>query len=486
MLKTITLTAKQWSRPLAGVGHHINVVLAAGTIKCLLRQDDDSFQTDLVSGMAFRTNEQYSQAQFYSEISQTIKVWVGQLPLNYSPLDARVVGANALESRLAQTFFNEPSVLLPAQAGRGKVTISCLEDIYVGGVGLTKQNAIKVSAGVPFSISTQGAINAFTTSNAYVKSESAELTLPPEQGEVIPSSESTYHLLAYSKHNARIIFRQNGRIYSAEPNNITASKTQLISTSVSEHSVVHGDKLYSLGYTNKHTLYVIDLTTGQITSTGLMAAGVGNGTVSWNISATGDIAISNSYGGYKLYVGDINGVVEKALPSDMTAITGLVWAPSGDLLVHAANEMARSKNKGDSFLAKQAISVGTMSFQSMKVARNGVMIHAQTSDIYRSIDDGATWTKVADIAASGITELIHDISGQVFAIDDKDFYHSSNNGETFVKYADFFTGQSSPRTIMTASDGNVYFNRFDGNLVKLKANAVEVGGLPVAIMAEVN
>ena len=85
---------------------------------------------------------------------------MGDLPLTYSPLESKTVGSSSLVSSVAKTYFGEIAPLLPAQSGRGKVTIYPQSDIFIGGSGLSKTNAIKILGGQKFEISTQGEVNA--------------------------------------------------------------------------------------------------------------------------------------------------------------------------------------------------------------------------------------------------------------------------------------------------------------------------------------
>mgnify|MGYP003111191479 CR=1 FL=1 len=167
MLHNILLKAGEWN-PIAKQGKFINVVLAAGDISArITKLNNQTFETKLVSGMAFPIPDGFQSVAFLSEVSQQTKVWLGDLPLTYSPQESRIVGSSAIESKTVKLYSDKVTEILPAANGRSKSFISGLGDIKVGGVDVDSRKGIPVASGERFEIETQGAIYGFADSDNY-------------------------------------------------------------------------------------------------------------------------------------------------------------------------------------------------------------------------------------------------------------------------------------------------------------------------------
>ena len=133
---------------IAKKGKFINVVLAAGEITARIRHIDGGvLETKLISGMAFPVPEGFASVGLTSDVSQQTKVWLGDMPLTYSPSESVVVGSRALSSHGVELYHNQITEILPARNGRGKITLQADKEFHLAGAGGTLNNAIKIPAG---------------------------------------------------------------------------------------------------------------------------------------------------------------------------------------------------------------------------------------------------------------------------------------------------------------------------------------------------
>jgi len=180
MLHNILLKAGEYTE-IAKQGKFINVVLAAGEITVRIRMRDLSvFETKLVSGMSFPVTKGFQSVAFTSNDNQQIKVWLGDLPLNYSPVSSKLVGSSALGSRQVKSFFGYPLLTIEAKSQRGKITMQASKPFFVGGAGVAVGSGIYVEAYKLLEINTQGAVYTYSENaedKAVMTSELSPLTI---------------------------------------------------------------------------------------------------------------------------------------------------------------------------------------------------------------------------------------------------------------------------------------------------------------------
>ena len=497
MLKTITLQAKQWSMPLTSVGHHINVVLAAGTIKCLLRQGDDSFQTDLVSGMAFRTDEQYSQVQFYSETAQVIKVWVGQLPLNYSPLEAKFVGASSLKSSSGIIGYGSPSILAPATAGRGKVTISAKENIYVGGIGVTPKTAVLVPANTPFTLSTQGAVYGYTdnpdnvtttvvTANNVDAFEYQDKKLNPDFAVIFYSQAvDKYYTISGAGIQERSIVDYS--VVKTTPVMSTGSPTETINTACPSY-VEFDNKFYFLRSKGDLTdLITFDPVKQVVSEVRLM--NVGGDIIDYKLDGARNklVMLINVLGTVKCYVGDLLSLTEKAIPVLSQYGTRAILALDDKLILYGYDHYAISNNNGDSWEPKQPLSFNVSSWGGIYLDKTtGYIFGSAQYQLYRS-QDGISWQHIFSFAGNKYQWYVG--GGQIYAIGEQKMLFSNNSGEKVeeLNLSTWYTGNNNnTRDIFPCSNGALFIYNPSEGLLRFGGDVVTSGGTEVALLEEVN
>jgi len=478
MLHNILLKAGEYTE-IAKQGKFLNVVLAAGEITVRIRMSDlSTFETKLISGMSFPTEKEFQSVAFTSDTSQQTKVWVGDLPLSYSPMNSKVVGSSALRSGFGRSFYGEPSVLLGAESGRGKVTLSSLEDFFVGGKGVTKDSAIKIDAGSVFSISTQGAIYSFTDNQSDIRKEVGEPSIPLSfiDSELVVSGGSC---LYYSSFDDTLIFRKSGSI-----KRISATKPHVSLSDL--HSNVHarierkGNKLFFLGG-SPVALRTIDLVTGEDEILLLQAGGIYG---SWAINKNEKFAHYYSYGAVKkLFVGDgVGGLVERNLPVVTgTEIKGIFVTDDGGIYIHSDTHIVRSIDDGVSW--GQEVNVGfSLWWDCFYSDYNGAVYCSvnSSSQIYKSINNGESWNLFDE--SEGIIYLFLLESAAIYECFGDRVRFSIDGGVSWVEFAVL----SRVIGVCAAENGIFYVLHLDGSLSRYAADLVVKGGLSVAIMSEVN
>jgi hypothetical protein len=166
MLRNILINAGRFTG-IATAGNHVNVVLAAGEIEIRAELENGrTYSTPAVQGMAIEL-PRFKNIQVSGKTSQQTKIWVGEIPLSYSPDSARQVGSNALLSSVGYVYSGYPHELLPAEVGRNKITLTPAQDIFIGGSNLSEKNGVLLPAGQTFTMATQGAVFALENSGNY-------------------------------------------------------------------------------------------------------------------------------------------------------------------------------------------------------------------------------------------------------------------------------------------------------------------------------
>jgi len=84
------------------------------------------------------------------------------------------------------------------------------------------------------------------------------------------------------------------------------------------------------------------------------------------------------------------------------------------------------------------------------------------ADVWKSIDNGATWTLVKDdynsSEGNNVTDMIIDANGNLFILNNQDVWESTDSGVSWTKVKDNYNGSESNNGIRFASDnnGNLY------------------------------
>lgn len=490
MLHDVKINANKHTN-VAKQGRFINVVLAAGVIEARISlTDNQTFQTSLVSGMAFPVPQGFKSVSFSAESSQQAKVWLSDLPLTYSPIESKSVGSSSLDSSTAKTYFGEITPLLPAQSGRGKVTIYPQNDIFIGGAGLSAVNAIKVSAGQSFELSTQGEVNAFTKDANYspVFASKVSASATYEKGVIkgfYPQGAATSSALD-----------SQSSVYIVD----SVGKVRRVTLSDFENTIVNsekpcrdgqlssGNKFYCITTDNANiNMLEVDMVS-HIAKETLIATH--DNQIDYPIwqSQTADkifFSVWDAAQGNPLYFGT------KDAPQLITSPTtesylNFLWMLSDESLVACYGSTTYfSLDSGDTWSAGSAVpsqfTVGPPMWK-MDETDNSIYVVSHGTKIHRSIDRGVTWELVY-LSTGQITT--YDVVGGVISvntiglfvqigIDSSNKIEISHNGEN-----------TDAKVIVTAPNGSTYLG-YSGGFSEISGEKVLHGGLDVAVMAEVN
>jgi hypothetical protein len=489
MLNNIKINAGL-STEVAKKGRHINVVLAAGEIEVRIRQESGNvLQTRLVSGMSFEVPSGFVSVGFTSDISQQTKVWLSDLPLTYSPLDSKIVGSNAVDSVTRKALYNEVSELVPARSGRAAATIYASSDLFVGGVGLTKANAIKVPANTPYKLSTQGIINAYTDDPTKKAKSVIKLNGTPTVLQQVDVGAALGGLF-YSAPLDMVFYRQGGSYKKVSAVDLISGDSTLSNVTSVQHNDVfdYEGYLYVLTYFGlKISIAKIDIETGisQETALGDISS---SSLLDWHFDG-GKVALINALStAVELWVGDVDGLTKRTPP-----ITGALkvvrWCADGALVVLSNDYSIRSLDGGVTWQPEVALPVFAMANTSPTVRTDmltGAMYAAASGVLRKSLDNGATWLDIASFGSvdylqcSGDVIYITSLSGGIPRL-----YYSEDGGNSFLTLTDLLTSIIT-RYIAVASTGALYVGDNNGVITSIGGELAIVGGLDVAVMSEVN
>jgi hypothetical protein len=490
MLHNILLKAGVQTE-VAKKGKFINVVLAGGEITARIRYESGGvFETKLVSGMSFPVNEGFVSVGFESSVSQQTKIWLGNIPLNYTPLEIKTVGSGALESRGVKTYQGQITELLPATIGRGKITLSALDDFFVGGEGINENNAIKVAAGSIFQMNTQARVLAFTDNPSYSAVLNGEVIEPFAIADTgVLAEAGSIDAIEYDQKNDRLIYVQSGDVKSS---NTSFGDTQVLinkSSSVDSNPIKQNGKWYVLFKENAgyFSVFEYDLKTGenQVFDLGVASS---NGLFGWSMQSDLKIAVGVLGNAYQslIYSGVLGGALNNVTtPVEVNAnnARGLIYCPNDDVIYYTDNHTFRSSDHGETW-GEETISPFNQYIGCYKQHAAGNMYYSRFGLIYKSINNGVDWSLYVDVGAETTFTLFtgeYDYFG--FA---NRFFYTKDGGENISEVQDGFDGSFSPKGICIANTGFIYFCGNGGVIKRSLSNAVLTGGLDVSVMSEIN
>lgn len=499
MLHNIKINAGQHTE-IAKQGKFINVVLAAGEIEARIRlNNNQTFQTSLVSGMAFPVPQGFQSASFSSDTSQQTKIWLSDLPLTYTSLDSRVVGSNAIESKSAKVAFGSPTQLLAAQAGRGKSIISASEDIKIGGVNVSPSSAVNIPANVPFEISTQGALFAYSDNPA----NSGGVVVAPENGafnSVDSGFLSVSGKVTYCDKDDELLVLSNSSIYRYKATDFSLIQELSVIAhgsfarydDVSRLMRKRGNDYYSFVSKNGETsLIKYNSETKGITAIKVADAG---GTVkNFAIDFDGErscVLVTLGDGTLQLYHGTLSSWALYVLPDFGVFGAAVVSLVGADYIAaYGLQNMVESTDNGVTFGAVKPIGHNLSGFVVHDKQTGYYYTKTNTNLIKRSLD-GVDFLDDVYQSADNIYTFMA-AGGHLYGAGDDVLIYSPDSGATWVRWtlAELTgdDGLNSVYSIDVSPSGFLYvFNYTNREIYRFGGNFELVGGLDVAIMSEVN
>ncbi|GLX80890.1 hypothetical protein [Thalassotalea eurytherma] len=498
---------------IAQQGRFINVVLAAGEITARIRtQEHAVFETKIVSGMAFPVNAGFVSVSFESDTTQQVKVWLADIPLTYAPIDAKAVGSSALESLEGQVF-SDVYEMLPTKVGRNKITITPQADIFIGGVGLNAVNGIPVKAGETFSMQTQGAVYAYETSGAYQPLfqpvfTSGEVNTPETFLDITDAGQTGFgntRLDYYftTRDGSRLVaFNYSYRTaYVFNGDDLTPQLTIDIGHDyeggAGQTPVYDGEYIYVLcenGYLKRFHQDTLALESERINSSGgsftLFDVYNGKGVAMQSTKPDARIHITNNVFGEE-WTQLANQPVWNT--SGTNHILGLKLAPNGDIHAMSSTQHFVSTDNGVTWI-EHVPPVEADTVQGFGVCKKTgyLFIKARLApSIHRSID-GIQWTQEVSSIDSYEARGMQVLNGTV-VVNGRYGLEVFNENLALVAYHAYdvtgSVGEGDSSACLTTSGQLIvsYRDNAQGNSIyRWKGSRILTGGVPVAIMQEVN
>lgn len=483
MLANILLKSGVWV-DLNRAGKHINVVLAAGTIKVrAMNASGQPFMSDLVSGMAFELPP-FDKVSFLSPIEQQAKIWVSSSPLTYAPDTSREVGSGAIESFTGKVFSGEATPLLPAQVGRNKVTISPSQDVLIGGTNLNSKNGISIQAGTVFTLNTQGAVYGLDLSGAYLPTVGALVMVDDvarKKISVIAGATTGENKFGFFTRTVGIteqvivhygtwkIFNViNGQLeYDSEITGFTGTPEGFCfwQDDTSFAFMYASGVSRRLRFVNKSTLTTIRTTATLGTA----------GTEHYDVM--GD-KLAVLQGNIMRFSSDGGATISGDLPTGGTGSPyGIKFNSQGHIYALFSGSIRKSVDDGATW--------SEILFGGSGLGENGLAIDTITDKIYacrtgqivESVDDGATWQVTTAMSANNVFSRAGAFlatGASVIAVKTSDGVYSFETN-----------GLSTSRGGGIGMDGRLYGNHRNGVTI-IEGERILAGGIDVALMSEVN
>ncbi|MCX6120982.1 MAG: T9SS type A sorting domain-containing protein [Ignavibacteriales bacterium] len=208
---------------------------------------------------------------------------------------------------------------------------------------------------------------------------------------------------------------------------------------------------------------------------------------SWQLSSTGlnissIFTITEGLSG-TIFAGDYWGGIFRstdrgsswvAVNNGLTSLTifSMISSPSGTLLAGSFNgQVFRSTNNGDFWTP---ISLGSNSVACLYRLMNGTIL-AGTSGIYKSTDDGLTWTGLGGtLAQQGIVSIVENPKGDLYVSTSYDgVYKSTDRGISWIQINSGLTDLRTQCMALSLS-GSLYIGTWRHGLFKSVSNVNDV------------
>ena len=497
MIHNVSIIKNQWTL-IAQMGVWVTSILATGDLRIRANKIDGSvFETELVSGMTFDVKGGYQSISMTSSVTQTAKLWLSENKLNWSPQEARLVGATTVSSDVAKCFYGQPQELLPAQVGRKKVTIYAPEDIYIGGDGVSEKSAIKISAGTSRDIETQGRIFAFSkeTKNALVSSTMLSPDAKPDIGLEINGAPTqlAYKMacVADGGPDSRLwLVNGQTKLMSVRLSDMTAFDSGI--SGVQAVAGIQNGGLVQMVRKDGANIELIEIGSDNVINTRVLHTMESSGGYIRAYGAFGDYIAFEC--GNNIYCGTKSGGVKKVaspIVPQSYVIAYMFCCPNGEIMVGYVDGSFgglnfKSIDGGETWSDGQAnpqnMPNNLGSFHQDLV--NGDVFVMNNNSTYKSTNQGASWVSVF---GNSVKSLIA-VDGAYIFSELLGVTIGSGAGSYKVTWGKKTSGQSiyhELRAMTVAPDGALY-GILGSKLTRIAGEFVKSGGLDVAVMTEVN
>jgi hypothetical protein len=493
MLHNVLLKAG-FSTEIAKQGRFLNVVLAAGEVEARIRLvTGEVLQTNIVSGMAFPVSQGFISVSFLSGETQKVKVWLGDLPLTYSPIESKIVGSTALISTVAKASFGDAKQLLPERVGRKSLTINSSKSLFVGSSDVRPSSAIEIPANTNFTLDTQAALWGYSSDKTDKTQLVADLSkgLVDEPSVFFAGVNVNKGFITYMDYIGMYALVGGGGFLELRGINETEYKTLI--TDVDGNGTFGRFSNGDLVCYKNTSLKVISALDGTLRSIGTFFPA---STDRITVDSNSDNIASFQSASMVLHTGnEINGLTEKAHPLTSTPdvkLVSLIYSATGKLIILSLNHYCISPDNGLTWGLVQDLpsnygqaSVGSLGADML----SGAIYYGDVNgDLYKSSNDGVSFelVKVSALGWSGLPmiEAIHCVGDSVAITNGGGTCYSLDGGETWVDII-YDAYQSTVNGIVISPDGILSTHRKRHRYLKASSTAL-VGGLSVRVLEEIN
>jgi len=495
MLHNILLKANEWNS-ISKQGKYLNVVLAAGDISARITLlNNSTFETKLVSGMAFPIPDGFQSVAFLSETSQQTKIWLGDLPLTYTPNELITVGSKSMQSTQKELVYGELTTLLPARVGRGKATLQADKDFYLGGTGSSVGSAIKISAGTLFEFSTQGAVFGYSIDQNDTPHYFNNVDLPLSELPVKTVLSEVSHLV-YNPVSTRMIYQRQGYLYHANKDDFsgeTLITNPLNGSMISSQDIIIEEDGFTLFGFDDVRLTKVKFLFDDYSYVATEIANTPANAGAYNIDIKGNefvLAASNM----KLWRGSLDGgnYAEISLvtyPAIATA-NHIRFLANGDLIAfqQSTGDYAITSDDGVNWSQHQLLSYSGMAPKQASldpVTGFLYMPSAGTFDLVVSKDNGVSWSNVSIPAEIGGVINVEAIAGRLY-IASNNYFAFGNDGDWTVYYLDDNNATNPKPHIVNDGTTYVYNGGTINYLYAFGGVRGTAGGMKVNVLEEIS
>jgi len=491
MLKNI-LIKTGFATEIAVQGKFINVVLATGEINARIRLDSGQiFETKLVSGMGFEVAEGFKSVSFESDTTQQTKIWMGNIPLSYTPIESKIVGSSTLVSQKYSVGYGDAKQLVAERIGRKNITFSASKDFYIGSSSVSALTAIRVPANTNFTMETQASVWAYSADAADKVKVIADLTKGLQAEKIMFTGDAglSKGFISYLEALQKYAVVSGGylTLYSLNDTSYTSYTTAVTSTKTFGR-FSNGD----IATINGSNLAVISQVDGTLRNNAIVASGMNHIAIN---SINDDIAVFE-YSAMTLYAGnETAGLTARSHPLTGTADTymrGAIYTLTNNLIIFSDNYYAISTDNGVTWGAALSLPAqygATNGYSFALNELNGDIYYGDVSgNLYRSQNDGVSFNiiKSPALGADGFPML-----DSVFAAGDTivisngtGYCYTTDGGLTWIDTI-FSTYHQAQGGALVTNDG-VFLNYYN-NITGFMANStVVVGGMSVAALEQIN
>lgn len=483
-------------------GRYISVVLAAGEITIRIQLSDDTvMQTELVSGMSFPVPIGFKSVSFSSPVTQQTKIWLGNLPLNYTPLELKTVGSSGLEQSSKNVFFGQVTELVPPKIGRGKVTVQANKEFNIGGVGSTLNNTITIPIGEKFSLSTQSPVYAHSLDKDDIPIEISKFTLPMESNRHSGNLDTITDVYFNHVLGELLAYRSFGIGFYRLEQDLSAfigdTPNRAGFTLMRGTGKIVGDTLEVFGSKSGTFIKrVISLVDYSVTDKKLSGAYTIQEANIFDLVGSEFLVATGPNGGDELYRGNLTDgitlqITLSTLPFANKVVRNVFINKDGNVAVNTYGGTAVTDDNGATWTSNAAI------FENGVIMAHdydlGIIYGQKGSDIAFSVDGGNSYDGLISPPPAGdtpkdINSIVSNGGFLVAMSADGVMYYDKLNKEwhTFNTRA-IIGGSMTPVQFAVSNNGKMYLTTQNNKSIIEFAGEIDViGGLSVSIMSEIN